>query len=299
MDIQQMRYFLQIYEDMSITKASNKLFISQQGLSRIIRGIEKEYQIQLFERSPRGLKSTLNGKIMYQHCKKVVKDFDEMIRQLSYENYDKHLIRVGVTSLLNSDKLVESILEFHDKFPDIKLEFISLGYYDCERYLDNNLIDLCLTIKPDDIVKFKFISIWRDRFLLYTHVDNPLRTKKHIVMSDLENEEFVMLSRETKGGSIIREYIRKIGFYPKILISTSQMNLAFEYVCKKKAIAILPEYVIPKTYRRRPEIYSVPVDDLSCCFEMGILYHKNKKLSQEEKELITYTQLTLIQNGRE
>jgi DNA-binding transcriptional LysR family regulator len=225
---------------------------------------------------------------MYDYCKIVVKEYDEMVGLFNSIKIDNKVIRIGATSLIYSDKLVSIFLEFHDHYPNIKLEFIALGYYDCERYLKNDCIDFCLTIKPDDIVNYRFIPIWRDRFLLYMSKNNHLCRKKQINMSDLKNERFVMLSRDTKASAIVRDYINKAGYDPEVIMSTSQMSLAFEYITRNKAIAILPEYVIPKSFRNRDEVFTTYIEDLSCSFEMGIIYYKNKQLSQEELSIIKY-----------
>ncbi|HOO26901.1 MAG TPA: LysR family transcriptional regulator [Lachnospiraceae bacterium] len=51
MDIMQMRCYMQLYEDRSFTKAASRMFISQQGLSRIIKSMEDEYQVSFFHRT--------------------------------------------------------------------------------------------------------------------------------------------------------------------------------------------------------------------------------------------------------
>ena len=286
-----MRYYLQVYEDRSFTSAARKLFISQQGLIKIIRTIEKEYQVKLFERFTHGLQPTEKGNIMYTYCRQMVASYDKMTGSLIHQE-SSQIIRVGTTSVIYSERLVDGIVEFHDQHPDMKFEFSLLGYYECERCLENNMIDLCFTVKPDNIVNYKFIPIWKDRFLLYINKKNRLYQKKNISLSDLKDEKIVLLSGDTKGGTIIRDYLKEHNFNPDVIMSTSQMGLAFAYVIGNRAIGILPEYAVPAAFRNREEVAVMQADDLSCFFQMG-LFFKNRNLSMDEKILVEhiYTRL--------
>ena len=58
MEIRHIKYFIQVYHDLNITKASKSLFISQQALSKAIVNLEEEIGCPLFERSVSGLTAT-------------------------------------------------------------------------------------------------------------------------------------------------------------------------------------------------------------------------------------------------
>ena len=62
MDTKDLRCFRQVYEDRSINQAAKQLFITPQGLSRIITKLEGELQAPLFERTPTGMVPTESGK---------------------------------------------------------------------------------------------------------------------------------------------------------------------------------------------------------------------------------------------
>ena len=58
MELRQIQYFVQLYKDCNITKASQALFIFQQGLSKSINKLEEELGFTLFQRSVSGVKPT-------------------------------------------------------------------------------------------------------------------------------------------------------------------------------------------------------------------------------------------------
>ncbi|MBR6755496.1 MAG: LysR family transcriptional regulator [Peptococcaceae bacterium] len=78
MKIKHLYYFLVVKNTKSINKAAQKLFISQQHLSRIISSIEDEFHIKLFTRTPTGIELTEKGMFFSTYAEKIVNDYREM-----------------------------------------------------------------------------------------------------------------------------------------------------------------------------------------------------------------------------
>ena len=77
MTFRQLKYFSTIYECKSLAKASQKLYISQQGLSRILSSLESEVG-PLFTRLHHGLEATLLGTMLYSACQPVLREMNEL-----------------------------------------------------------------------------------------------------------------------------------------------------------------------------------------------------------------------------
>ena len=89
MDTKDLRFFRQVYETGSINKASRQLFITPQGLSKVIRHLEEELQADLFQRSANGMVPTESGRYLYDNCGSLLEQFDALtleIRQLRDRN---------------------------------------------------------------------------------------------------------------------------------------------------------------------------------------------------------------------
>ncbi len=84
MQIQQMKYFVQIAEAGSMNKASEMLFISQPSLSKVITCMEDELNIKVFERNNRGVSLTEDGKKLYMYAKNILNQFD-LISKISID----------------------------------------------------------------------------------------------------------------------------------------------------------------------------------------------------------------------
>lgn len=72
MRISQLEYFVKVAECGSITRAAQELFISQPTLTKAIAGLEREYDIELLERTPKGVRMTLRGQEFLEYAKEVI-----------------------------------------------------------------------------------------------------------------------------------------------------------------------------------------------------------------------------------
>lgn len=82
MDLRSLRYFVQIAESGSITRAAEQLDIAQPALTRQIQGIEEELGSQLLVRLPRGVRLTVAGRQFLDHCRKIVRELDHAREEL-------------------------------------------------------------------------------------------------------------------------------------------------------------------------------------------------------------------------
>ena len=73
MDLRQIQYFIQLFEDRNITQASRNMFISQQGLSKSIANLEDELGFPLFVRQPKGVIPTERAIYLYNYFERVEK----------------------------------------------------------------------------------------------------------------------------------------------------------------------------------------------------------------------------------
>ncbi len=78
MNTRNLKCFQTVYEEHNLQTAANKLFLSPQGLSKIIKGLEDECGSLLFVRTKDGLIPTESGKVFYEKSQKIIKDINEM-----------------------------------------------------------------------------------------------------------------------------------------------------------------------------------------------------------------------------
>jgi DNA-binding transcriptional LysR family regulator len=76
MSLTQLRYFVAVAEEGSVSRAAAKCFVSQPPMSRQLRALEDELQVRLFEREPRGMRLSSHGQRMLGKAKTILEMVD-------------------------------------------------------------------------------------------------------------------------------------------------------------------------------------------------------------------------------
>lgn len=96
MDINQMRTFCVVAEELSFTRAATRLHISQPPLSRKIKALETSLGTKLFNRCPQGLTLTRTGELLYDESKKIIRKIDSTKKTIeSIEKGRREIFRIG------------------------------------------------------------------------------------------------------------------------------------------------------------------------------------------------------------
>lgn len=278
MDIWQLKYFIQICNDRSFSEASRALHISQQGLSRVIQNLEKEFEKPLFYRSKKGVEPTEFGYLLLEKSRKIVEDFDLMIDYL-YERAKnkKGKIIMGLPNILYTDYFADIIFRFTEKYSEIELKVVSLGSYDCERHMKDDLLDIALTIKPVNNDIFAYIPVTSINFWVVVNKKNPLANLNEIRFEELKNQKFILLSNEYKSSDTIINCCINKGFEPNIIFTSAQQELIIEMVALNRGITILPENSSHKASKSNENVTSISLIDSPLKTEMGFIVKKSRK----------------------
>ena len=81
MNITELRYIIEIAQCGSVSAASKRLYVAQPNISKAIRNLEEEYQIQLFERTARGMVPTREGQQFIAQARRVIQEIEGLNRK--------------------------------------------------------------------------------------------------------------------------------------------------------------------------------------------------------------------------
>ena len=116
MTIRHLKTFVAVCQTNSVTKAAEKLYISQPAVSLAIKELEEHYGQKIFERFSRKLCITPFGQELYQSALRIVTLFDEMEYAAGQEKLG-NVLRVGVGPMIGQVMLPERVCRFKEKHP--------------------------------------------------------------------------------------------------------------------------------------------------------------------------------------
>ena len=138
-----LRVFLSAAMNLSFTKASQELFISQPAISKHIQELEREYNCRLFDRLGNHIQLTHAGLLLLEHTKKIQQDYQQMDYDMnSLQEKVAGELRVGASTTISQYVLPGIIADFHKRFPDIRITILSGNSREVETALREGRIDL-------------------------------------------------------------------------------------------------------------------------------------------------------------
>lgn len=249
MNLNHLEYFKVLAETQHMSKAAEKLGISQPSLSYAIKKLENELQIPLFEPDGRNIKLTSLGKKYYEYVSDSLKSLDfgnKLIEQLKNPNTGH--INLGFTYTLGQ-KLVPEIMTSFLNAPGNSGVSFSLNQdnsYNLLESLYHDELDMILASKvelriarhSDEI--FDFIPLVQQEIKLAVPKGHPLSVKKSISLNDLDGENLITFSKRSGLNSLIKKIIGQTEATPIIKYELEEDHSIIGFVEHNLGIALVP-----------------------------------------------------------
>lgn len=143
------KIFYYVATNESISKASQKLLISQPAVTWHLKNLETNLGVTLFTRTKKGVKLTDEGSIFFEYIKNGIKSFtngENMLTNL--KNLDYGTIRIGSSTTVCEHVLMPYLEKFHEKYPNIDIQIVNTLTEDLLKELRNGNLDMLLLNMP-------------------------------------------------------------------------------------------------------------------------------------------------------
>lgn len=243
MSPRQLEYFLEVYNCKSIKKASEKLIISSQAVSKIIKELENELNIKLFIRGKKELEPTVEAEQLRNHAIKILNEYRkiENIRSIA-EKENKTLTIYSVDGFLEYIS-VEFIKDFQETHPEIVLNIIETTEKDIIEKLEKREIDVGIITKMLDTNVFHSVYLYSNRNCLVINKNHSLAEKESISLLDLDYQP---IAGKGSSYSCYNSNLKKLfqrNINPKIMLETTNDHLILKMAERGLAIGITVDYI--------------------------------------------------------
>lgn len=194
MEYKKISYFIAVAETLSFTRAAERLFVSQQTITKQIAQLEEELGVKLLERTTRSVSLTPIGKLCYEKFSIINSEIDEAVAQIRQANTQLgQTISVGFFSSFSSDGIIRPIMDkLRDTAPDVVFNVHMYDLYELQTKLFEGDIDICITTSNKwrmwkDVTVKQIIS---EPFYIVLSSSHPLAKKTALTDEDLKNETF-------------------------------------------------------------------------------------------------------------
>lgn len=188
MEIRVLRYFLETAREGNMTRAAERLFISQPTMSKQLKELENELGAKLFIRSNYSIRLTEAGMLLRDRAEDILSLVDKTKAEFkSLEETNSGDIFVGAPESEAMSLFAEAVHTLQKNYPRIRCNIYSGNLSDvCER-LDKGLLDFAIVMSYVDLSKYNYLELpMKDTWGILMRKDDPLAGKSSFAASDLD-----------------------------------------------------------------------------------------------------------------
>lgn len=231
MDFKELEYILVIAQERSISRAAERLYVSQPALSRFLLKMEDRLGTELFVRRNRQYFPTQAGELYLNMARKILgtkQEFDHQLKQLLES--DRGSLSFGITPGRARTVLPLVIPAFHQMYPNFELNIFEEDVDTLEQYLKNGKIEAAFfTMSPRTEREDKWMHyelIFREEVVLcvakeagYSMMaeNRPGRKYPWLDLHHVEHETFLLLKNNMRLGQYAAQLLEEYQLCPRIM----------------------------------------------------------------------------------
>ena len=245
METRQLEYFVAVAEELSFTRAAQRLFAVQSSVSSAIRALEAELHTTLFDRSTRRVALSAAGAAFLPEAKTALEAV-ERARSVVQEAGDglRGSVRIGILTSVNVLDLPGLLGAFHRKYPLVDIHVTvsvsgSSGHADDVRH---GRLDIALLgLPPSDLAGLRTTVLASRPFVALLPAGHELADRAELSLADLAGEQFVDTLRGFGNRIVVDRAFETIGAPRRIVVEVSDMTTVPQYVRAGLGVAVVPE----------------------------------------------------------
>lgn len=192
--LRQLRAFVELAKTQSFTEAAQNLFITQSALSSLIKQMELNLGLQLFDRSTRNVKLSDVGQDLYPYIDQILIDLGNVLEEAAnLKALKKGMVRIAAPQLLACTILPQCIAEFQQRYPEIQVQLIDCGVEQVETKVLSNEVDLGISPERDHHPDIGPTLLFESAFCVVTPKEHPFNQRTHITWQCLQDQPLILL----------------------------------------------------------------------------------------------------------
>ncbi len=285
------RVFYTVAKCGSLTKAAEELYISQPAVSQSVKQLENQLGVSLFNRTHRGMElSAQGGKLIFAEVEKALALLQEAENRISQtKTQATGTIRIGASDTIFQYFLADKIVDYHERFPSVKIELMADFTPDTIEKLKANRCDVAFVNLPievsDDLeldencMRLNDVFVVGEKYKELTEGVQPLEKLKKYPM--------IMMDKNTVARRSLDTFLSSVGVDLQPSIEVGSWELMKRLVYNGMGIGVIPrEYA---THRiERGEVFEIHTDPVLPVRSVGMLLQKEQPVSYALHSFIEY-----------
>ena len=160
MEIRVLRYFVTIAREGNMTRAAERLFVTQPTLSKQLKDLEEELGRKLYERTNYSIRLTDAGMLLRKRAEDILALVDKTEEEFrALNDLDSGSVSIGAAESDSIKYFARTVKRLHERYPGIRPDFVSGDADDITAKLDKGLLDFAIIVNDADLSKYNYLDL--------------------------------------------------------------------------------------------------------------------------------------------
>lgn len=280
MDLKQLRYFVTVVEEKTVTAAAEKLNMTQPPLTAQLHALEEELGCSLFLREGRRLRPNEAGMCFYARALEIIGMCDSLKREMGqFRKGARGTLSIGVVSSVQGTVFTKWVCEYSSRHPQVMLSVISANTYGLLEKLRNHEIDMAVVRTPftageletEYLYDETMVAVGEERFFSDSGKDR-------ISLQELSEIPIIFYRRWQK---VIEACFESGGLAPFVYCVNDDASMTLSLALSGLGVGIVPPSVLPKELPGG--MLAFKIDEPTLVSRIALVCNSKKQLPESAK----------------
>lgn len=246
MTMAQIQHFLDIVNWGGFSAAASETFISQSSLSKQIKSLESELNVQLFDRTNNKIALTPGGTAFLEYARKLNNTYKAMLQDMEQYSSAKKTISMGILPLEQGYRLLERLTSYQVAMERVQVNITEDNQGKLIPLLDHGKLDFAVVrMDEQDPEIYEFHPIYRDKLVLvYRNTQEGIPPEESVSLSQLSHLPFVLMSDESVLHNLCVRQFHRENFHPSVIYTAARHRYLLSLVNSGLGVTILPKALV-------------------------------------------------------
>jgi DNA-binding transcriptional LysR family regulator len=288
MELRQLRHFVAVVDCANLSRAAERVAISQPAMTRSIKNLEDLLGVELLDRKPRGVTPTEAGLALYHHAQIVLNAYQRLTREVrELERGVTGTVYVGVGSMFATHvtgRVAQNLAQAHPRLAMV----VNDGFFEeLLRRMQDGRLDVIFSNFPQVVVSADLVlePLLTVRSVVTAGRTHPLARRRALTRADLVAQRWVIADQPHSQDSFEKSFSAEGLPTPRDVFRTNSLNLMMDLVRSGSFVCHLPEHLLGDP-AAGGDIRALPIAG-GIEREAGLIYRKGAALRPALVDVLT------------
>ena len=291
MELRQLEYFQMASRLRNITRAAERLRVSQPNITVAIKKLESELGIQLFDRSQKQLSLTPEGEVFLNRIELALRNIQDAVLEVNdYKQLQKGTIKIGIPPMMGAYLFPKIFSSFRHRYSHLDIYLYEEGSMTIREQLERDELDFGIIIISNASTNLQLLPMSRNQIVACVPESSPLAAKDCLSYEDIAGTDLIMLKEGSFLRQLILEEMRAADVEPNTVLESNQIITIKGLVSRGVGISFLLDIVLEDS----PGIKAVPLAN-PLFVDVGLAWKKDRYISKAAQSFIDFCKNILKQ----